>query len=150
MKKDVKLYNVLFPVWFLMLIPLVWVVVLPGNFLIDSIVLLIAMKCLQIQERKTFYKRHILWIFGFGLLSDLVGSAFMFLTAYVLELGTYGDEIYLTIPAILIAAVCIFLLNYFVTFRKLDKAQAKKLALTYAIATAPYTFLIQSSWIYGF
>ena len=150
MKKDVKLYNVLVPVWFLMLIPLVWVVVLPGNFLIDSIVLLIAMKCLQIQERKTFYKRHILWIFGFGLLSDLVGSAFMFLTAYVLELGTYGDEIYLTIPAILIAAVCIFLLNYFVTFRKLDKAQAKKLALTYAIATAPYTFLIQSSWIYGF
>ena len=150
MKKDVELYNVLFPVWFLMLIPLVWVVVLPGNFLIDSIVLLIAMKCLQIQERKTFYKRHILWIFGFGLLSDLVGSAFMFLTAYVLELGTYGDEIYLTIPAILIAAVCIFLLNYFVTFRKLDKAQAKKLALTYAIATAPYTFLIQSSWIYGF
>ena len=150
MKKDVKLYNVLFPMWFLMLIPVVWLVVLPGNFLIDSIVLLIAMKCMQIQERKTFYKKHILWIFGFGLLSDLVGSAFMFLTAYVLELGTYGDELYLTIPAILIAAVCIFLLNYFVTFRKLDKEQAKKLALTYAIATAPYTFLIQSSWIYGF
>ena len=150
MKKDVKLYNVLFPMWFLMLIPVVWLIVLPGNFLIDSIVLLIAMKCMQMEDRKIFYKQHILWIFGFGLLSDLVGSAFMFLTAYVFEWGVYGDEVYLTIPAILIAAVCIFLLNYFVTFRKLDKAQAKKLALTYAIATAPYTFLIQSSWIYGF
>lgn len=147
--KDVKLYNVLFPVWMLMLIPTLWLVVLPGNFLIDSIVLLIAMRCLKLEQRKPFYWKHIFVVFGFGLLADVVGAAWMLVCAYVLEWGTYGDELYLTVPAVLICAVCIFLLNYFVTFRKQDKAVRKKLALTFAIATAPYTFMIPSAWIYG-
>ena len=150
MKKDLKLYNVLFPAWFLMLIPVTWLVVLPGNFLIDSLVLVIFMALTKLEERKAFYKKHILKIFLFGLLADAIGSAFMFVTAYVFEWGVYGDELYLTGPAVVIAAVCIFLLNYFVTFRKEEAALRRKLALTYAIATAPYTMLIPSAWIYGF
>lgn len=148
--KDVKLYNVLFPAWFLMLIPITWLIVLPGNFLIDSLVLVIFMRCVKMQERKAFYKKHILKIFCFGLLADVVGSGWMFVTAYVFEWGVYGDELYLTIPAVLISAVCIFLLNYFVTFRKEETVIRRKLALTYAIATAPYTMMIPSAWIYGF
>ena len=148
--KDVKLYNVLFPVWFLMLIPATWLVVLPGNFLIDSLVLIIFMCCAKMQDRKTFYRKHILKIFCFGLLADMVGAALMLLCAYVLEWGVYGDELYLTIPAAAVAGGCIFLLNYFVTFRKCEKPLRRNLALTYAIATAPYTFLIPSAWIYGF
>ena len=148
--KDVKLYNVLFPIWMLMLIPSLWLVVLPGNFLIDSLVLLIFMHWVKLEQRKVFYKKHIFAIYGFGLLADVVGSAWLFVCAYVLELGTMGDELYLTIPAVVISAVCIFLLNYFVTFRKQDKALRKKLALTFAIATAPYTFMIPTGWIYGF
>ena len=148
--KDVKLYNVLFPVWFLMMIPLTWVVVLPGNFLIDSLVLVIFMHCVKMENKKKFYWRHIFVVFLFGLLSDVVGAAWMFVTAYIFEWGIYGDELYLTIPAVLISAGCIFLLNYFVTFRKSEKTLRRKLALTYAIATAPYTFLIPSSWVYGF
>lgn len=148
--KDVKLYNVLFPVWFLMLIPATWLVVLPGNFLIDSLVLVIFMQAVKLEEKKSFYKKHILQIFGFGLLADVVGAAWLFLCAYVFEWGTYGDELYLTIPAAMIAGVCIFLLNYYVTFRKCEKTLRRNLALTFAIATAPYTFLIPSSWVYGF
>ena len=100
--------------------------------------------------KKSFYKRHILQIFSFGLLADMVGAAFMFLCAYVLEWGVYGDELYLTIPAAAIAGACIFLLNYYVTFRKVEGPARRNLALTFAIATAPYTFLIPSSWVYGF
>ena len=148
--KDVKLYNVLFPAWFLMLIPVTWLIVLPGNFLIDSLVLLLFMRWAKMQDRKQFYIRHIFKIFGFGLLADVVGSGWMFVTAYVFEWGIYGDELYLTVPAVLISAVCIFLLNYFVTFRKADPVLRRKLALTYAIATAPYTMMIPSAWIYGF
>ena len=45
MKKGrVKLYNVLFPVWMLMMFPGMWLIILPGNFIIDSLVLLITMK----------------------------------------------------------------------------------------------------------
>ena len=147
--KDVKLYNVLFPMWFLMLVPIVWVVVLPGNFLIDSLVLLIFLYWTKTPEKKRFYWQHIFKVFGFGLLADLAGSAWL-LTSLVMEWGVYGDEWYLTIPAVIISAVCIYLLNYFVTFRKEDAALRKKLAWTLALATAPYTFLIPSAWIYGF
>ncbi|MBQ4581148.1 MAG: hypothetical protein IJA83_10860 [Clostridia bacterium] len=147
-RNEVRLYNVLFPLWMLMLFPQIWLIVLPGNFLIDSLVLVIAMHVLKIEQRKAFYKRHILPVFGFGLLADAIGSAYMLLMAFVFELGRMGDEPYITVPALLISAVMIFLLNYFVTFRRLDKFLRLRLALTFALATAPYTFLVPSSWLY--
>ena len=149
-KSNLKLYNVLFPVWFLMLLPQLWLIILPGNFLIDSLVLIISMYALKLTEKKAFYKQHILKIFLFGMLSDIIGAAYLFLMAFVFELGIMGDELYLTGPALLIAAGMIFVLNYFVTFKKEEKPLRLRLALTFAIVTAPYTFLIPSRWIYGF
>ena len=149
MKKDIKLYNVLFPFWMMLLFPQLWLIVLPGNFIIDSIVLVASMYCLKIQNKKEFYKNKILQIFGFGILSDVVGSAYMLIMMIGLQVGRMGDEWYLTVPALIISAVCIFILNYFVTFKKCDKHLRLKLALIFAIVTAPYTFLVPSSWIYG-
>ncbi len=146
--KDVRLYNVLFPFWMLMLFPTVWLIVLPGNFLIDSLVLLIALRWLGIDEKKLWYKRHILKIFTFGMLSDLVGAAYMLLMMTRFDVGNMGDELYLTLPAILLAAALVFLSNYYITFRKVEKPLRLKLALTFAIVTAPYTFLVPSSWLY--
>ena len=62
MKKDVKLYNVLFPFWMLLLFPQMWLIVLPGNFIIDSLVLLISMAVLKISDKKQWYNQHILKI----------------------------------------------------------------------------------------
>lgn len=146
--KQVRLYNVLFPFWMLMLFPITWLVVLPGNFLVDSLVLLISLRVLKIADRKLWYKRHILKIFTFGMLSDLVGAAYMLLMLSKFDIGYMGDELYLTMPAILIAAALIFLSNYYITFRKVEKPLRLKLALTFAIVTAPYTFLVPSSWLY--
>ena len=148
MKKDVTLYNVLFPFWMLLLVPSLWLIILPGNFVIDSLVLLAAMAIYKVVDRKRWYKHYIVPIFCFGILSDLIGSGYMLLMV-VLNVSRMGDEWYLTVPAILIAAAAIFLLNYFVTFRREDKAIRLKMALTFAIVTAPYTFLIPSSWLYG-
>ena len=146
--KQVRLYNVLFPFWMLQLVPVTWLVVLPGNFLIDSLVLLISLRVLKMADRKRLYKRHILKIFTLGMLSDLVGAAYMLLMLAKFDVGNMGDEPYLTLPAILIAAVLIFLSNYFITFRKEEKPLRLKMALTFAIVTAPYTFLVPSSWLY--
>lgn len=146
MKKEMKLYNVLFPVWMLMMFPVTWLVVLPGNFIIDSIVLLICMSILKLE--KGFYKSNILKIFGIGIFSDVIGSMFLFLMMFVFELGRMGDEIYLTLPACIISATCIYVFNYFITFRNCDRNLRIKLALTFAILTAPYTFMIPSKWIY--
>ena len=145
---DIKLYNVLFPFWMLLLFPQVWAIVLPGNFIIDSLVLIISMFALKIAEKKVFYKRHILPIFGFGMLSDIIGAAYMFLLMWAFEVGSMGDELYLTLPALFIAGALIFVLNYFVTFKKTDKTLRLKLSLIFALVTAPYTFLVPSSWLY--
>ena len=82
------------------------------------------------------------------MLSDIVGSAYMLLLMLVFQVGRMGDEPYLTIPALIISAVLIFMLNYFVTFKNTDKALRLKLSVIFAIVTAPYTFLIPSSWLY--
>lgn len=148
MKKDIRLYNVLFPFWMLLLFPPMWLVVLPGNFLIDSIVLLVSMKILSIQEKKQFYKKSILKIFAIGLISDVLGSVYMFLMVLA-EFGRMGDEWYLTVPALLISAVFIFVLNYYITFRGCEKKNRLFLSLIFAIVTAPYTFLVPSSWLYA-
>ena len=146
-KSRVKLYNVLFPVWMLVLFPVVWIVVLPGNFIIDSLVLFLGMRVLNISGKKAFYKKSILKIFCFGLLADLIGSAMLFLFL-ALELVTRGDELYVTIPAVLLSGVMIFVFNYFVTFKNLEKEERFKLSLMFAAITAPYTFLIPTTWLY--
>ena len=146
--KNNKLYNVLFPIWLLLIFPAVWLIVIPGNFIIDSLVLIISMYLLKMHSKKIFYKRHILKIFIFGLLADVIGSAFLFLMCYVVELGTVGDELYLTIPGVLMSALMIFLFNYFFTFRKISKKNRILFSLIFAVVTAPYTFLIPTSWLY--
>lgn len=148
MKKQIKLYNVLFPVWMLMLFPQMWLIVLPGNFLIDSLILIMSMYILKIVEKRGFYKQNILKIFLFGLLADAIGAVYMFIMAYCFEVGIMGDEWYLTVPGILISAFGIFLLNYFVTFRKTEKTTRLRLSVIFAVVTAPYTFLIPTSWLY--
>ncbi|MBE7026874.1 MAG: hypothetical protein E7410_04855 [Ruminococcaceae bacterium] len=150
MKKDVRLYNVLFPLWMLLLFPVTWIVVIPGNFIIDSIVLIVAMSILHFENKKEFYKRNIVKIFGVGIVSDLIGSVYMLVMMIVFELGSMGDEWYTTVPALLIASVLIYIMNYYISFKECDKKLRIKLALTFAIATAPYTFLIPSRWLYNY
>ena len=149
MKKDFKLYNVLFPVWMLLMFPTTWLVIIPGNFLIDSLVFCAAMFALKLTDKKVFYKKNILKIFLFGFLADILAAAVMLLLHLAFELGGgLADGPILTVPGVLLAAGLIFLFNYFISFRKEDKSLRFKLSLTFAIATAPYTFLIPSSWIY--
>ncbi|MBE6622694.1 MAG: hypothetical protein E7621_00665 [Ruminococcaceae bacterium] len=147
-KKGTKLYNVLFPLWMLMLFPQLWLIVLPGNFIIDSLVLIISLFALKIAGKKQFYKKHILKIFAFGLFSDIIGSAYMLFMVLVFEIGRMGDELYLTLPGLLISATLIFVFNYFITFRKCDRKIRLWMPIVFAVFTAPYTFLIPSSWIY--
>ena len=131
----------------LMLFPQVWLIVLPGNFIIDSIVLIAALYFLKIQDKKQWYKRYILKAFLFGMLSDIIGGAYMLLLV-VLGAARMGDEPYLTIPALILTALLIFVFDYFFTFRKVNKKIRLKLSFVFAIVTAPYTFLIPTSWMY--
>lgn len=103
------------------------------------------MAILKIADKKQWYKQYIFKIFVFGMLSDMIGSAYMLLLMTVFEIGRMGDELYLTIPALLISATLIFVFNYFVAFKKIDRVLRLKLSIVFAVVTAPYTFLVPSS-----
>lgn len=149
MKKDIKLFNVLFPLWFIICFyPLAWLVAIPGNFIIDSIVLLIAVNVLKIENRGNFYKSTILKVFICGFTADFIGAGIM-VCALIIGVGNIGDELYLTIPGLLISAVMICFFDYMIAFKSCNKYNRKLFSLIFAIATAPYTFLIPSSWLYG-
>ena len=153
MKKDIKLYNALFPLWMILAFPWYFILaVLPGNFLIDSIVLFVVMHCFKIasQGKWDFYKRHIFKIFGFGLLSDVTGAVFMFGAGFCLPgIVRLWDEPIITVPGIIIASGLIYFFNFRFTFKSIAERKMRiKLALIFAIATAPYTFVVPSELLY--
>ena len=147
MKKGIRLYNVIFPFWMLILLPVTWLIAIPANFAIDSLVLIIAMHILKMKNKALIYQKCILKVFLFGFLADIIGAGLLFLALYF-NWSTMGDELYLTIPALIISGVLIFVFDYFFSFKKISKENRFKLALTFAIATAPYTFLIPTEWMY--
>jgi hypothetical protein len=106
------------------------------------------MLVLKIADKKLWYKKYILKIYAFGMLSDIIGAVYMFILMLYFDVGRMGDEPYLTVPALFISAVLIFVFNYFITFKKADNSLRVKLSIIFALVTAPYTFLIPSSWIY--
>ena len=79
MKRETKLYNVMFPVWFLLILPASWIVVIPANFVIDLLVLFLTMKFCKMPDIGKNLKSAVLktWILGFA--ADLIGAAGMFL-----------------------------------------------------------------------
>jgi len=167
--KQIKLYNVIFPIWFLLFFPPVIFITLVGNFIIDSLVIMACFfifKLTNIRNNlKTFYKKSILRVWIFGFLADIMGAAILFL------LGILGDRwglpndlitginhgpfshpvaVIIIIFAMLVSMVFIFLFNYKITFKNQieEKILRLKVAITIAIVTIPWTFLLPTKWFY--
>ncbi|MFY9218287.1 MAG: hypothetical protein WAO46_08020 [Tepidanaerobacteraceae bacterium] len=166
--KETKLYNVIFPIWFLLFFPPVILVTIVGNFIIDSLVICICYFAFKLSDNlalKTFYTGSIYKVWVFGFLSDLIGAAILFTTGILGDSLGIPYEIYSAINfdpfsnpvalaiivfAMAVSALLIFLLNYKVTFKKLiaDRHMRLKLALAIAIVTMPWTFLLPTKWFY--
>lgn len=168
---EIRLYNVIFPIWMLWIIPPTWLVILPANLLIDFLVLYFTMKHLGLAEPKLNAKSVLFksWICGFA--ADIIGTIGMFFALYVdfsdgSDMEYWWSEnmvravggnpfssifgfLWVTI-CVLIACVMIFLLNYKWCLRKLDidKIQRKKIALSMAVFTAPVLFYLPTEWLY--
>lgn len=169
-KNQTKLYNVILPIWLLVIFPFTWIIILPLNFLIDTLVLKLTMKYLKIEKRKEIYKMTIFktWIFGF--LADFIGAALLLIAPFCLsecvnDNSTFGiivdklsqiminpfDNIYsivITIIAVIITAYFIYLFNYKFALKKvftegyLEDKEMRKIALSMAVFTAPYVFFL--------
>lgn len=167
--KKIKLYDVIFPIWFIWLFPPVILIAFAGNFVIDSIVMLISFKLLKAGEvtslsMKELYKESIVKIWCLGFLADIIGALILLaLTSSEIPFLKIPNKIehavflnpfeniwgFLIIFACMaIASFLIYVFNYNITFKKIikEKALKVKMSLIFAIVTAPWTFLIPTKW----
>ncbi len=172
MKKKIKLYNIVFPIWFLLFYPPIVLATLLGNFIIDSLVLVAcfyAFKLVNLLSLKEFYSRNVIKVWALGFLADAVGAGLLFLISeFLLTRFGVSDEfvsgiihavsfdpfyhaggLIVILLSILIAGLLIFVFNYGIVFKNqvADRYLRFKLALTIAVVTMPWTFLIPNRWI---
>lgn len=165
--KNEKLYNLIFPIWMLLFLPPVIFMTLGGNFIIDSIVLVITYYAFKLNNMgtnlKSFYKESILKVWIFGFIADIIGASILFT---IISLGQglsyeltsaisydpfrYLIAFFIIIFAMMVSGFFIFLFNYKYTFNNLisDKTLKFKVAFTIAIITIPWTFLLPTKWFY--
>jgi hypothetical protein len=166
--RGVTLYNVMFPIWFLIAFPVAWLVVLPVNFAVDSAVLLAGLTYLRIDGRRAIYLHSILKVVAFGFLADLAGSLLLFATVLSSSVVTGSrllDDVQRAVSmnpwshplgflivttAVTIAAALIYQLNlrFAFTGAKLDAKARRQLSAALAIVTAPWVFYVPSALLY--
>ena len=165
-KRSIRLYNVIFPFWLILFWPTPPVILLTlfGNLAIDCLVVFLALLVLKHPARGSVLKRCWWKVWLFGFLSDLIGALWLalgMLGAWALEAGGSGLvsdfamamtvnpfrhplALAWTAIGVAIAGVCIYFLDRRVFRRtpELDGRQSHVLALTLAVVTAPWLFLV--------
>jgi len=163
MKRPVRLYNVLLPIWLLFLLPTVWLVVLPGNLIIDCAVVFLTLLALKHTQKKAVL-RHAWWrVWLLGFAADFVGALLLIPSMIALDFlpepwnGWLEPVMYdptqswlafvVTLIAVAVAGVCIYFFDRRAlrSCPALNDRQRHVVALTLAIVTAPWTFFIPMS-----
>jgi len=168
-RSSVKLYNVMFPLWMLLLFPTAWLAVLPANFIIDLAILVLGLRALGAPDVKASAKLTILRVWLMGFLADFIGGFLMLLSNLLEFPGPFGEWFYekITIPTALnpftslpaflyttlclvISGLCIYWFNRAYALKRLSlpEEQKRRLALTLALCTAPYLFYFPTTLLY--
>ena len=176
MKKQVKLYNMILPPFMLLTFtPWLATISLIGHFIIDSIVLLIISMIVFKKINGKFYIKNIWKIVLFGYLADIFGAIYLFAINIVTDASFKGEAaisdaistgIYYAInhgncyynmwgflymlSGILFAAIVILGLDFIAFYQNDEMSKKQKIlsALSFAVFTAPYTFLLPKSLFY--
>ena len=93
MKREHKLYNVILPIWMVFLFPQLWAIIIPGNLIIDCLVLFLTLLALKHRGKGGVMKKlwWKFWLLGFA--ADAVGVAWMFLGFLLyLPFGSAWDD----------------------------------------------------------
>lgn len=167
MRKQTRLYNVILPIWLLILFPQLLVFIIPANLAIDCAVLFFTLLALGHAQKSAVVKRlwWKFWLLGFA--ADAVGIVWLFLGGFAplwlaetqgVPLDWYYDTLrYLmhnpfghpaaflwTLAGVALAGVCI----YFFDKRAMKSCglltgrERHITALVMAVVTAPYLFFI--------
>lgn len=152
MKKPIRLYNILFPIWLFWLLPtMAWLIILPVNFAFDSLVLGIVLKVQHVKYKFKVWRQSILKIWIIGFISDWLGAAGIMGLRILLDSSQHHwDTVYfpgttlISLPGVILAGLLIYFLNRRFSFTKcgLSALQVRNLSLALAVFTAPYAMLI--------
>lgn len=158
MKKDLRLYNVMFPVWMIIWFPTwLWLLVIPANYLLDTLVLRWSLA--GYEDRKPFCRRNAWKICLSGFLGDFAGALVLF-GAYVASENPLSNAIAyapfssvatlcVTLFSIAVSGGCIYLLDKWLLERAgLDVKRSRHSALYLALITAPYLYFFPSGILY--
>jgi hypothetical protein len=160
MNREIRLYNLILPVWLLWLLPQTWLAVLPGNLAVDCLVLYGALSLLHRTDKGALF-RPLWWRFWLlGFAADFLGVLWLLL-AFFTAMGDnfwanamefvmhdpFGHPLafFWTLAAIAIAGVFVYRFDLACMKRHcpaLSQAEQRKVALAMAVVTAPWTFLI--------
>ncbi|MCR5629946.1 hypothetical protein [Eubacterium sp.] len=156
--KKYKLNNIILPIWLLMYIPQLWILTLPANFIIDSIVLVVAFAVLKVENRKDKYLKSIIKVWIFGFFADFIGAIVMITGTFGLFNGDdskvgealrwnpfdNGVALLWTVISIIVAAVCIYIFDRKFALAKtgLSERKKKEISIIMAIFTAPYVMAL--------
>ena len=105
MKKEVRLYNVLFPVWLLWLFPQIFLIVAPANLLVDCLVLTLALMGLKHKNKWAVVKKLGLKFWWWGFVADFIGMVLLLpgvLLPFFFPHASWADDISASIYAILL------------------------------------------------
>lgn len=162
MKREVRLYNVILPIWILWLFPQLFIIVAPANLLVDCLVLTAALAVLKHRNKRTVVKR-LWWKFWLlGFLADFVGVVFLLPGALLPSLFSDAPWTYdisaaiianpfrhpaaflWTLAGVALAGVCIYFFDRRAMKRcdLLTQREKHLVALTMAVVTAPWLFLV--------
>lgn len=153
MKREVRLYNMMFPIWLLWMFPPAWLVILPGNLLFDGLVLFLSLTALHRADRKSRMRSLLLPFWVCGFMADFAGAAWMEAGRLVSGLSG-GWTVYdvshpaafaWTLSAVAVSGVCIFAMDRAVLkgeLSPLPERERRAVSLAMAVATAPWTFFI--------
>lgn len=161
MKKQTRLYNVILPIWILLLFPQLLVFVIPGNLAVDCAVLFACLLAFKHTQKGAVMKKlwWKFWLLGFA--ADAIGIVWLFLGAfgspYVLGDAFTDTMRYLyhnpfghpsaflwTLAGVAISGVCIYFFDRR-AMRSCELLTGKErhvIALAMAIITAPWLFFI--------
>ena len=155
--KETRLYNMLFPSWFLTIgwpaLVYWWpglLLVLGGNLALDSLVIFLAAACRKLPEKGKLWKKSILRVWLLGFVCDGAGALCTALL-WALAQGAIGRHApppftFYTgaVPGISLSGVLLYWASRKVSF-SLTGLQGKELhsmSLAIALGTAPYLMLL--------
>ncbi len=161
------LYNVMLPLWLLLVMPQLWGVSLALSLVVDIVVLFVAMKYYALRDIRGNMRRCILKVWISGLVADFAGVllavGMTFLPMWLSNEGVNGswwvNEVAVpmlnrpteTLPGFLgillcvgVSAALIYLLNYKWALRRLDADDRLRgrVAVAMTLFTTPYLFFL--------